>query len=362
MSSVQLTLGIALVLGVLWEAFETIVLPRRVTRRFRLTRLFYRSTWRPWSAVARKMTKGRRDIFLSIYGPLSLVFLLALWAISLVIGFALVHRGLGTPLRPAVEPNFWTDLYFSGTTFFTLGLGDLAPVSTAGRMLSVLEAGLGFGFLAIVISYLPVLYQSFSRREVIISMLDARAGSPPTAAELVRRHAQEYGLDALTALLADWESWSAELMESHLSYPVLAYFRSQHDNQSWLAAMTAILDASALVMAGVPGPPAVQARLTFAMARHAVVDLSQIFGTAPHHNSERLTEAEFARLATLLANHGVKLDEAVVRNRLQKLRPMYEPYVSSLAHYLSMPLPTWAPSLKARDNWQTSAWERDEAD
>jgi len=151
-------------------------------------------------------------------------------------------------------------------------------------------------------------------------------------------------------------------MESHLSYPVLAYFRSQHDNQSWLAAMTAILDASALVMAGVPGPPAVQARLTFAMARHAVVDLSQIFGTAPHHNSERLTEAEFARLATLLANHGVKLDEAVVRNRLQKLRPMYEPYVSSLAHYLSMPLPTWAPSLKARDNWQTSAWERDEAD
>ena len=168
MSPVHLTLGIALVIGVLWEAFETIVLPRRVTRRFRLTRFFYRTTWRPWSAVARKLTKKRRETFLSIYGPLSLVVLLALWAVSLVIGFALVHRGLATPLGPAVESNFWTDLYYSGTTFFTLGLGDLAPVSTSGRVLSVLEAGLGFGFLAITISYLPVLYQSFSRREVII--------------------------------------------------------------------------------------------------------------------------------------------------------------------------------------------------
>ncbi len=189
-------------------------------------------------------------------------------------------------------------------------------------------------------------------------MLDARAGSPPTATELVRRHVQDYGFEALNRLLRDWEEWSAELLESHLSFPVLAYFRSQHDNQSWLAAMTAILDASALVMAGLDGAPAVQARLTFAMARHAVVDLSQIFGIAPkHQGNDRLSEGEFHRLISILASHGIQVDEATARNRLQKLRPMYEPYVQSLSAHLYMTLPAWTPSGRIKDNWQTSGWE-----
>jgi Sigma-54 interaction domain len=131
----------------------------------------------------------------------------------------------------------------------------------------VSEAGIGFGFLAGVIGYLPVLYQAFSRREVIISLLDARAGSPPSATELVRRHSQAQGLDALRQLLQDWEIWTAELLESHLSYPVLAYYRSQHSHQSWLAALTTMLDSSALVLAAVPGACQHQAQLTFAMAR-----------------------------------------------------------------------------------------------
>jgi hypothetical protein len=115
-------------------------------------------------------------------------------------------------------------------------------------IITVLESGTGIGFLAIVISYLPVLYGAFSRREVNISLLDARAGSPPTAAELVRRHVRGQNLEALGQFLRDWEAWSAELMESHLSFPVLCYFRSQHDNQSWLAALTAVLDTCALLI------------------------------------------------------------------------------------------------------------------
>src|SRR5439155_22732943 len=158
---------------------------------------------------------------------------------------------------------------------------DVVPVSWPARAVTALEAAVGFGFLAIVIGYLPVIYQSFSRREVVISMLDARAGSPPTAAELLRRHAADHTLDALDALLRDWEHWSAELLESHLSYPVLAYFRSQHDNQSWLGALTTVLDTCALVMVGIDGVSVWQARLTFAIARHAVVDIAQIFRTAP---------------------------------------------------------------------------------
>src|SRR6202012_5687934 len=171
--------------------------------------------------------------------------------------------------------------YVSGTTLFTLGLGDVVPHRFIIRDLVILESGIGLGFVAMVIGYFPVLYGAFSRREVSISLLDARAGSPPTAVELLRRHSFDGGNAALVLLLEEWERWSAELMESHISYPLLCYFRSQHTNQSWLSALTAILDTSALLIAGVNGQSARQAQLTFAMARHALVDLSQVFSQSP---------------------------------------------------------------------------------
>jgi ion channel len=355
----SLILGSALILTVLWEAFETIVLPRRVRRRVRLTRLYYRGTWLPWSAIVRRITnKQRQETLLAFYGPLSLLGLLAMWAASLVLGFAALEYGIGSPIRSAGEsPGFALDLYFSGTTLFTLGLGDVTPSTWPARVLDVVEAGIGFGFLAIVIGYFPVLYQSFSRREVIISMLDARAGTPPTAAELLRRHAQSGMLDGLDSLLRDWENWSAELLESHLSYPVLGYFRSQHDNQSWLGALTTILDASALVMAGIKGRSAVQARLTFAIARHAVVDLSQVFNTQPKsENLNRLDAEGLNRLHSSLRAAGLEPDDPEGQ-RLAHLRHMYEPYVDALANYLQMTLPPWIPPSAQKDNWQTSAWE-----
>ena len=129
-------------------------------------------------------------------------------------------------------------------TFFTLGFGDLTPQGPTGRALAVAEAGIGFAFLAVVISYLPVFYQAFSKREVTISLLDARAGSPPTAGSLLLRLAPGRNFEALDRFLQEWERFAAEVLESHLSFPLLSYYRSQHDNQSWLAAMTTILDAS----------------------------------------------------------------------------------------------------------------------
>jgi Ion channel len=355
----SLILGSALILTVLWEAFETTVLPRRVRRRVRLTRLYYRSTWLPWSAIVRRIrNKQRQEALLSFYGPLSLVGLLAMWAAALVLGFGMLDYSVGSPLHTNGEPStFALDVYFSGTTFFTLGLGDVTSSTWIARILAVVEAGLGFGFLAIVIGYFPVLYQSFSRREVIISMLDARAGTPPTAAELLRRHAQDCALDELDSLLRDWEQWSAELLESHLSYPVLAYFRSQHDNQSWLGALTTILDASALVMAGIKGRSASQARLTFAIARHAVVDLSQVFDTQPKTDSlNRLDPKGLNDLYSALRAAGLETQDPEGQ-RLAHLRHMYEPYVEALAKHLQMPLPPWLPPSSQKDNWQTSAWE-----
>jgi len=356
-----LTLGFALIVTVLWETFETIILPRRVRRRFRLTRLYYRSTWRPWSVLASRVrSKSKRETWLSFFGPLSLIGLLIIWAGALVLGFALLHVGLGIRIRGQdFAPDFETAIYLSASTFFTLGMGDVVPITWTERMVTVVEAGIGFGFLALVIGYLPVIYQSFSRREVIISMLDSRAGSPPTAIELLRRHAETDSLDKVDELLRDWEEWSAELLESHLSYPVLAYFRSQHDNQSWLAALTTILDASALVMAGVKGQSVRQARLTFAMARHAVVDLSQVFNTRPDfEHSDRLHSPDLPRLHAALAAAGLESDD-VDGQRLAHFRHMYEPYVYALARFLRMNLPPWIAVASQKDNWQTTAWEEE---
>ncbi len=247
--------ALLLIVGALWDAFETIVLPRRVIRRLRLTRFFYAMSWAPWAAMARRLHGGRREEFLSYYGPLALIVLLGVWALCLVVGFGLIQWALGSAVVVSLggRSSFATDLYMSGTTFFTLGLGDVVPRTTFARAVTVVEGGTGFAFLALVIAYLPALNQSFSRRETGVSLLDARAGSPPTASEMFRRHGREPGMESLRQLLYDWERWSAEFLEGHLSYPVLAYFRSQHDNQSWLAALTAILDTSALVVAGVRG-------------------------------------------------------------------------------------------------------------
>ena len=354
--------SVAMILVVLWDAFEVIILPRRVTRKFRLTRFFYRGTWKPWSMAARRVSPdSRRELFLSFYGPVSLLFLLSLWAAGLILGFACLHRSLGTPMKvPDGTSDFPTYLYFSGSTFFTLGLGDVIAKTWTGRLLTILEAGMGLGFLAIVVGYLPVLYQAFSRRELNISLLDARAGSPSTAAELLRRHFDGDQFVELAAYLRDWERWSAELLESHLSYPVLAYYRSQHTNQSWLAALTTILDTTALVMVGVEGISAHQAQLTFAIARHAVVDLAHVFNTKPHMpHHDRLPPAELARMRSNLRVRGIVLqDGSAVAERLDKLRAMYEPYVHALSEHLLMPLPQWEVAAKSADNWQTSAWER----
>jgi ion channel len=356
--------GLVLLLAVLWDAFETVILPRRVSRRFRLARLFYRATWAPWRAAARIFPPRRREAFLAVYGPLSLLLLLGLWATGIVAAFGMLQWAAGSALTMvAGNPGFASDVYMSGTTFFTLGLGDVVPRTTPARLLTVVEAGTGFSFLAVVIGYLPVTYQAFSRREGPISLLDARAGSPPTAGELLWRYRADQSGQRLGELLHEWERWAAEVLESHLSYPPLAYFRSQHSNQSWLAALTTILDACALVIVGREGWCERQAELTFAMARHAVVDLAQVFDTPPRTPSvERLTRDQLQRLQARLEAGGLELRRrADLMERLNNLRRMYEPLVVALAERFAVPLPPWVRETDHPDNWQTSPWERTRA-
>ncbi len=358
-------LGLICCSGVYLDAFQTIILPRRPTGRLRITRLFYLLTWTPWSWAARRIQDNRvREQVYSVFGPLSLLLLLVVWAVLLVVGFGAFYYSMRTPFNDAAGMSsslapFRTDLYVSGTTLFTLGLGDVVPRSMVARALVIFEAGTGLGFVALVIGYVPVLYQAFSRREVDIALLDARAGSPPTSGELLRRHRFEGGDDALIALLAQWERWSAEILETHISYPILCYYRSQHDNQSWLSAMTAVLDACALLIAVVQGPASRQAQLTFAMARHALIDLGHVFHLekeakewALRGDTGRLAAERFGSLCEVLAESGFELcgDQDSAR-RLHAMRTLYEPHACAIAHSLGMTLPGWVPEPNAKDQW-----------
>jgi len=361
-----LVAGVVCLLIVLLDAFQTIILPRRASGRFRLTRIFYVITWKPWVLFARRLPGARnRETAFSYYGPLSLIFLLAVWAAAMVFGFGLIYYSLGSPFRElAQRPNLRTDLYASGTNIFTLGLGDVTPDSPPARVLTILEAGTGLGFLAMVMGYFPVLYSAFSRREVSISLLDARAGSPPTAAELLRRHSYPGAEQSLTVLLIEWERWSAELLESHISYPLLCYFRSQHDNQSWLSALTAILDTSALLISGVRGEEARQAQLTFAMARHALVDLAQILSLKPRDNAaDRLPPESYQRLFDLLCQSGMSVcHDSLSSERLREMRGLYEGYAEALSRHLFMPLPPWITEGPHRDDWMKVARLREQTE
>ncbi len=307
--------GVLLITIILWDAFETVILPRRVTRRIRLTSVFYSSIWVPWSLFVRHITTLKRsEKYLSLFGPLSLLMLLVIWAFGLILGYALIFWSVNAKVIAIENVSFWTHFYLSGVTFFTLGYGDVAPIFPLGRFFAVVEAANGFGLLAIVISYLPILYQAFSRREASISLLDARAGSPSSAVELLRRHRAEDTFDDLNRLLSEWERWSAELLESHLSYPVLCYFRSQHDKTK---------------------PSSIQCCET------------------------RLPSAELVRLRLILKENGIQMSEGPeTERRLLELRLLYEPYVAALSEWLMMPLPPWILPPDAIDNWKTSAWGR----
>lgn len=347
--------GAASIFVVLRDAFETIVLPRRPTRRLRLTSLFFNATWTVTRRLALRVRGDRRESILSYYGPLWMISLIVTWAMIILVAFALIQWGAGSDIDvPEGDASFFMDLYLSGSTLFTLGIGDVRPSAPLSRFLTVVEAGFGLGFLALVIGYLPVLYSAFSRREVLISLFDARAGSPPSASELIRRYSARADPTELNRTLEEFERWSAELLETHISYPVLAFYRSQHDRQSWLAAIATILDTTAVLRASGDPRFADQAKLTFAMARHTVIDLAGVLRAAPVSGEPRLTETDFEHLWLTLAAAGLSLpSRAEFQRQLSEISATYESQVEAISRLLLIPLPAWLPEAGARDDWQT---------
>jgi len=191
-----------------------------------------------------------------------------------------------------------------------------------------------------------------------LSLLDSRAGSPATAVEILRRNHAGKNVEELRLLLHDWEVWCADILESHLSYPILAYYRSQHDQQSWVGALTVVLDTCALILTGIEDIPDEAAKFTFAIARHAVVDLAQVLNTSPTTGVNRLSSTDFAHLQDVLAASCIRLNPgAVTERKLAEFRETYEPFVSTLAKRLLVSLPPWIPPADSLDDWQTTAWD-----
>ena len=352
----KLALGLltaTILMFVLQDAFEVMLLPRRVRRRWRFMRGYFHSTWALWTWMGTRIRDpARREHALALYGPLSMLLLFAVWACALITCFGTIEWTLEP--STSISAGWSEQLYMSGVTFFTLGYGDVVPHSGAARAAAVLEAGTGIGFIAVVIGYLPVLYQLFTRREAHVIQLDGRAGSPPTATTMLCRHAEGGGLDQLNELLREWEVWGSELLESHLSYPMLAYYRSQHDNQSWLAALACVMDTCALVLVGVPAMPPLQARMTFTMARQVLVEMARSFAIPPSRfdGGDRLSPETFAEMEACFAESGLEWQGgAESEGTLAALRATYEPLLDGLARHLLLTVPDWLRSTDTTDHW-----------
>jgi hypothetical protein len=343
------------------EFFTVFLLPRRGRRDPALARGILRLLWVPWRAAAGVLPRAAADTTLGIFGPLGLLAILAMLSAGVILCFSGLHWAVSTHLGSSHPADFGDDLYFSAGTF-TSATNPFTPAGGVGKTMQIVEAGTGLGLLAIAIGYLPALFQAFSRRETAVARLGPRAGSPPSPGRLLERSGQRGGWTDLDEYLLEWETWTADLMQTHLAYPILGYFRSQHFNQNWLAALTTIVDASAYALAYGSDSHTEAAELTFRIGGHALGDLAHTFSARrlerdPEPRShERLSRDDVTELRSRLEGSGLhsEVDEEACVQRLEDLRASYEPYAIAIARHLALELPDWLPKGEARDTWPTA--------
>ena len=352
----ELVAGVILVTAVLFDVFESVVLPRRAGNLFRLAPHVLALPWPIWRRIGLRLQPAwRREDFLGTFAPLAIVLLLALWFAGLIVGFGLILHALHDQLMPPIA-DFETAFYMAGTSLLTIGFGDVVATTGAARFTVVFAGAAGLTIVALVIALTFNLYASFARREVLVLALDARAGAPPSGLVLLETYGR-YGIpEELAALFAQFELWTAEMLDSHLAYPVLIYFRSSHDGQSWISALGAVLDAATLLIAAVPEDAEVNgaslrnsragAKMLYSIGCHALVDLTQlrIAGgiaklAAPNPGIERSEfEAACRRLAQ--AGYPVLCDEATWQIFAER-RSAYAARLNLLATYLASPPTQW---------------------
>jgi hypothetical protein len=337
-------LGGLLVASILFDVFLTVVVPRRapnIGRRLRLSGYLVPGLWRWWRWVGLGLSATeRREGFLGTFGALSVILLLAAWVTGLMIGYGLLFDSVADQLHPASD-HFGASLYFAGVSLLTIGFGDIVPVGGSARLIALIAAANGLGLIALVITLLFTLYGSFQRREVAVVVLEAGAGAPPSGVTLLETYALAGILDDLPGVFREWQSWAAEVLDSHIAYPILAYFRSSHDNDSWISSLGAVMDASTLVLTTVKGGPKGWAKLSRAVGGHCLEDLVNYFGL-PHEPEVGVEREEFEEARRRLAKAGFELEDAdQAWAHFSRLRQSYAGRVNALARYWATPPAQW---------------------
>jgi hypothetical protein len=337
----QLAVGAVVIAIVLRDLFVGVIVPRPARGRLRPSNLVVQGTWPIWRWVGNLTDDSvTREGRLAAFAPMTVVALLIVWVVGLIVGYGLVLDALNQQLRP-VPPNLGTSIYFSGVSFLTIGYGDFIPVGPVVRVLALMEGASGLGVVAVVISLLFSLYASFQRREVLIITLDALAGAPPSGVVLLENSARAGMLEHLAETFDEWKLWSAEVLESHLAYPVLAFFRSSHDNESWISAIGAVLDASVLVLTTVEDIPRGPARLAYNVGTHLVEDLSWFFNFS-HVHEVGIERFEFDQACERLVEAGYNLtDRDIAWAKFSELRSAYAIPLNDMGRYWSIPPALW---------------------
>ncbi|MBV9103579.1 MAG: two pore domain potassium channel family protein [Candidatus Eremiobacteraeota bacterium] len=340
LSALEGAAGAFIVLAVLVDVFLSVIVPRAVGRRYRLSAHIVPPLWRVWRALAINVRdEDRRENVLATFAPLVLVALLAMWVAGLVIGYGIILYAVREQLRPV--PDLGASLYFAGSSLLTIGYGDIVPIASFPRIVSLAAAASGLGVLAVTTAFLFQLFSAFQQREVFVVSLSTQAGQPPSGVTLLENHARLGIVDDLGNVFTEGQRWSAQVMESHMAYPMLSYFRSSHDHESWVATLGALLDAATLMVSAVDGGPIGKAKLMNGMGRHATHDLGQYF-SLPTGSSVGVERHEFEVARARLAEAGYRLTSAdEAWERFASLRATYATPLDAMARWWRIPPAEW---------------------
>ncbi len=336
---VALVLGVGLLALVFWDLFQTIIVPRPTPGAFRIGRYFVRGSWRIVRALGRGGRTGSRETLLGLFAPAATVALLAVWLVAMVLGYGLVLFALRGELQP-VPSNLGTTIYFAASSILTLGFGDIVATGDAARLVVVTAAVGGLGAVALGVTFLFSLYGSYQRREVSVVALQAVAGAPPSAVTLLETYSRLDMVGRLPDLFVEWQRWSAEVLDSHVAYPLLGFFRSSHDNLSWLSALGTVLDTASLVMTTITGVPRGEAELAKRMGAHLVEDMSNL--GFRDGQTDAIDREAFDAACSRLAAAGYALDAGdAAWAAFQAKRATYAPRLESMAAYWATPATSW---------------------
>lgn len=303
-----------------------------------------------WPRIADRLYRAdpqKREDFFATYAPFNLVLVLVVWVTCLIIGWGLFFYGVRGQLHPQ-ELTFGASLYYAGASLLTIGYGDIVATSEFARIMSLVAAISGLGTVAVVTSFLFATFSAFQVREQYVVTLSARAGLPPSGVGLLLVHAHTGLRENLAQVLRDGQTWTAHVMETHLAYPILVYFRSSHDYQSWVGTLGALLDSSALVLSAFGGgqtPLHGQAQIMYGIGSHLARDFASYFNLeedALPVIGPGIDRPEFDGAYAALEEAGYALVEREhAWSEFSKLRAQYALPLNELARWLEIPPIQW---------------------